>query len=214
MQTHKHTAFAAGLVALLAIGSGFTTVARAEDGAKTLELSVLGGIQALNKNDTALPDDFINVPAAVALTYGVSPTWAVQGEFSWMIPVKKSVDLGAAGSQDRRTPNILTYQANVLARLPVASGSWAPYLTAGLGAITFLSDSESDRLPQLAESQTAFAINFGAGTSYALGQRWALRGDLREFAAFPSNDMAGLSSAGKADPIWMERGTLGLAYQF
>lgn len=214
MQTPRHTALAAGLVTLLAIVSGFTTAVRADDGAGQVELAVLGGIQALNKNDTALQDDFINVPAAVALTYGLSPTWAVQGEFSWMIPVKKSVDLGTTGSQDRRTPNILTYQANVLARLPVSSGPWAPYLTTGLGAITFLSDSESDRVPQLAESQTAFAINVGAGTSYGLGPRWALRGEFREFVAFPSKDTAGLSSAGEADPIWMERGTLGLAFRF
>jgi hypothetical protein len=59
-----------------------------------------------------------------------------------------------------------------------------------------------------------FGINFGAGATYALTPSWALRGDFREFAAFPSNDTAGLSSDGNADAIWMSRGTLGIAYRY
>ena len=41
-----------------------------------------------------------------------------------------------------------------------------------------------------------------------------MRADYREFAAFPSKDAEGLSDGSTADPIWMERGTLGLAYRF
>ena len=66
----------------------------------------------------------------------------------------------------------------------------------------------------LKDSQTAFAVNFGAGTNYGLGSHWALRADYRELAAFPSKTEAGLSTGSKADAIWMERGTLGLAYRF
>ncbi len=36
----------------------------------------------------------------------------------------------------------------------------------------------------------------------------------REFVAFPSDNAAGLSRNGTADEIWMERGTIGLAYRF
>jgi hypothetical protein len=54
----------------------------------------------------------------------------------------------------------------------------------------------------------------GAGATYGLGARWALRGDFRSLAAFPSGDAPGLSSSGNADAIWMERVTVGLAYHF
>jgi opacity protein-like surface antigen len=214
MQTQRHTALIAGLVALLAIGSGLRTPVRADNSAGTVELSLLGGIQALNKNDTALPDRLINVPAAAAITYHFTPVWAAQGEFSWLIPVKRSVDLGAAGTQDRKSPDILAYQANVVAKLPTSAGTWSPYLTAGLGAVTFLSNTDADRLPQLLKSQTAFGINFGGGAAFDLTSRWVARAEFREFAAFPAKDAVGLSNGSTADPIWMERGAVGLGYRF
>ena len=214
MKTLRISAFVAGLLALLAADTTLTATARAEGGTPQAEVSVLGGIQALNKNDTALPDQFINIPATAALTYHLNQIWAVEGEFTWMIPVKTSVDLGASGTQDRKTPDMLAYQASLLAKLPVSGTPWTPYVAAGLGAATFLSNTDADRFPQLAKSQTAFAINFGAGTTYGVGSHWAVRADYRELAAFPSKDTAGLSSSNKADPIWMERGTIGLAYRF
>ncbi len=212
MKTLRSLAIAAAL-ALPVVGAA--SLSAADEGVSPkLEVSVLGGAQALNQNDTALPDHFINVPLAAAATYRLTSIWAVESEFSWLLPVKRSVDLGAAGTQDRKTPDVLTYQANVVGKLPLSGGPWSPYLTAGLGAATFLSNTDADRFPQLPESQTAFAINFGAGTTYGLSPRWGVKADFREFAAFPSKDAAGLSSGGKADPIWMERGAIGLAYRF
>ena len=179
--------------------------------ASRTELSLMGGIQTLNQNDTGLPDNIVNVPAVGTLGYRLSRNWAIEGEFSWLIPVQQQVE-GAASTQDMKTPDILAYQANLRADLPQAS--WSPYLAAGLGAVTFLSNTNADVVPQLAESQTAFAINFGGGVAYPLTGRWGLRADFRELVAFPASDAVGLSSGGNADPIWMERGTLGLAYRF
>lgn len=201
----------AGLVLLVLLGS--SAPVHAEDGGRSLRLSVLGGVQALNQNDTALPDHFINVPAVATLGYDLHPNWALEGEFTWLIPVERSVDLGAS-SEDRKTPDILSYQASVLGKLPLSSGSWTPYAAAGAGAVTFLSNTDADRFPRLSESQTAFAVNFGAGTTYEVGSRWGVRADFRELVAFPSKDAEGLSDGNSADPIWMERGTLGLTYAF
>jgi opacity protein-like surface antigen len=212
MNRIRFTTIVAAVVALVVgIGSAF-----AEDGdlASRTELSVAGGIQALNKNDTALPDQFINIPAVATLSYHLNPILAVEGEFTWMIPVRQSVDLGASGSQDRKTPDVLAYQGNLRASWPVSGTTLTPYAAAGAGAVTFLSNTDPDRLPVLDQSQTMFAINFGAGANYGLTSHWALRGDFREFAAFPSKDATGLSSGNSADPIWMERGTLGVAYRF
>ena len=107
---------------------------------------------------------------------------------------------------------MLAYQANVRASLP--KNNWTPYVTGGVGAMSFLKNTNADQLIPLNDTQTLFAINFGAGATYRLNDHWGLRGDFREFTAFPSNNTKGLSTSGKADAIWMERRTVGVAYRF
>ena len=172
----------------------------------------MGGVQALNQNDTALPDHFVNIPAVASVAYRVTDRLAAEGEFTWLIPVKQSVDTGSGVSKDLKTQDILAYQAGLRLDFPVRA--WTPYLAAGAGAVTFLSNSDADRVPQLDKSETAFAINFGGGVSYGLNERWGVRADVRELVAFPSNNATGLSDASGADQIWMERGTVGLLYRF
>lgn len=182
--------------------------------AKKFEASVLGGVQGLMSNDTALEDDFVNVPVAASLAYRASSLFAIEGEFAWLIPVSNTVDFGAPGSQDLKNPDILTYQANLRANLPIGGPSFLPYATAGLGAMTFLSANETDRYPQLSSSETAFAINFGLGANIPVTESLSLRADFREFVGFPQEDAAGLSDGTNADPIWMPRGTFGATYRF
>ena len=200
------------IVSLFIVGRASNASAEESTFGPRAEVSLMGGAQALNKNDTALPDRFVNIPAVGTVTYRLTSRLAAEGEFTWMIPIKQSVDVGSGTSQDRKTPDVLAYQANLRADFPLRA--WTPYLAAGAGAVTFLSNTAPDRVPQLDKSETAFAINFGGGLAYPLTERWALRGDVREFVAFPSNSAAGLSNASGADPIWMERGAVGLAYRF
>ncbi|HEU4366361.1 MAG TPA: outer membrane beta-barrel protein [Candidatus Krumholzibacteria bacterium] len=184
------------------------------EGATPWEASILGGVQGLMENDTALPDNFVNIPLAAALAYHAGTIFAIEGEFAWLIPVANTVSTGTGGSQDLKNPDVLSYQANLRAQLPWGAPALSPYLTAGVGAMTFLSATGADNHPQLSESETAFAINFGLGASIPLTQSLALRGDFREFVAFPQDDAAGLSDGTGADPIWMPRGTFGLTYRF
>lgn len=213
----KFTHFkSAALAVAIAATASFTAVAAAEDNSyeKRAEVSLLGGVQVLNSNDTALPDQVLNVPIAIAYSYHLSPIWALEGELTWLIPVEQELELGAGSTLDARTPDILAYQANVRANWPGLAAPWAPYAAAGVGVMTFLSNTDSDRVPALDETQTVFAINFGAGVNYRLSSSWGIRADFREFVAFPGEDTEGLSSDGEADPIWMERGTVGLSYRF
>ncbi len=209
MKIRNGWAIGAVAASLMLFGSAGPAAAR-EGGP---EVWLMGGVQALNQNDTAFPDDFINVPAVVGVGYPVSSVFALEGEFTWMIPIEQSVDMGGGQTADRKTPDILAYQANVRADLPVG-GSFRPYLVGGAGAMTFLSNTDPNRTPALSESETAFAVNFGTGFSYRLTPSWSLRGDLRELVAFPKSDAAGLSAAGDADEVWTERGTLGVGYHF
>lgn len=198
---------------LSVLGSASVAVAQEESSAPTrFEASVLGGFQALNKNNTALPDRVTNVPALATVSYSFTRNWAAEGEFAWVIPVEQDIDRGGL-TQKLKTPNILAYQAGVRADWPV-NATWTPYLAAGLGAVTFLSNTDANRFPALKDSQTAFALNFGAGTFYRFAGPLGLRADYRELVAFPSDKATGLSTAGSADPIWMERGSVGVSFRF
>jgi opacity protein-like surface antigen len=215
MKTLKVKMITAALFAALA-SAGVTGNAFGQDDYedKKFEATVLGGVQGLLSNDTAIPDDFVNVPVAASLAYRMNSLFALEGEFAWLIPVSNTVSVGPGESQDLKNPDVLTYQANLRANLPIGGPSFRPYLTGGAGAMTFLSTSEADRYPQLPESETAFAINFGLGANIPVTESLSLRGDFREFVAFPQDDAAGLSDGSNADPIWMPRGTFGVAYRF
>jgi len=199
---------------LSALGSASVAIAQEESSSpKRFEASVLAGLQALNKNDTALPDQITNVPAVGTISYSFTRNWVAEGELAWVIPVEQDIDRGPGLTQKLKTPNILAYQAGVRADWPV-NATWTPYLAAGAGAVTFLSNTDANRFPALKDSQTAFALNFGAGTFYHFAGPVGLRADYRELVAFPSDSATGLSTAGSADPIWMERGSLGVSFRF
>ena len=206
----------AGLViALAALIAALVSPAFAqENGTPRWEASLMGGVQGLMENDSALPDNFVNIPIAASLGYHLTALFALEGEFAWLIPVENSVDVQSGLTQDLKNPDVLTYQANVRAQLPLGTPALSPYVTAGAGAMTFLSATDSDNYPQLESSETSFAINFGLGANVPLTESLSLRADFREFVAFPQDDAAGLSDGTEADPIWMPRGTFGLTYRF
>ena len=212
---YKIVAIVSGTIAfLLALGTANVAGAQEYDGSSSsIEVSLMGGAQVLNQNDTSLQDHFVNVPLVGTVTYHLTPIFAAEGEFTWIIPMKQNIDT-PTGSEDAKTQDVLAYQGNLRATLPLEDSPLAPYLVAGAGAVTFLSSDDADRVPALDQSETMFAINFGAGTTYGITPNWAVRADFREFVAFPSNDATGFSSNGESDEIWMERGTLGLVYRF
>jgi hypothetical protein len=179
--------------------------------------SILGGVQGLNKNRTTWGNNpFVDIPVVADLGYNFAPSWAAVGEFSWLIPVRRSVTENGVAVGNRRTPDILTYQANLLYHVPFANSTLAPYVTGGVGAMSFLKNADADQQPQLLKTYTPFALNFGVGAMIGLSstQTWALQADLREFAAFPTKSMAGLANGSSGNTLWMERATLGVAYHF
>ena len=211
----KMVAVVTGTIALLIV-LGTARVAGAQEYDATpsgVDISLMGGAQVLNQNDSALQDHFVNVPVVGTLTYHLSPIFAVEGELTWIIPVEQTVETDA-GEFDAKTQDVLAYQGNLRATWPLEDLPLAPYVVAGAGAMTFLSNDDVDRVPPLDESETMFAINFGAGTTYGLNPNWAVRVDFREFVGFPSNDASGFSTNGESDEVWMERGTVGLVYRF
>jgi opacity protein-like surface antigen len=211
MKESKTLAVAA-MVALSTLPFASSAFAQ-EDLSSPSEFSVMGGLEVLNRNDTGVPDRFVNVPFVATVGVRLNSAFAAEGEFTWMIPVKQDVDVGTGGKVERMSPDIMAYQANLRANLP-ASPAWSPYVVGGVGALTVASTLDADRAPRLDASQTMFALNFGAGLTYRLTADWVVRSDFREFTAFPADHANGLSNSGRADPIWMERAAVGVGYRF
>ena len=67
MKSPRNIAAAAGALTLLLLAAASAPPANADDGSSRVEMTVLGGVQALNEIDTALPDQFLNIPAALAV---------------------------------------------------------------------------------------------------------------------------------------------------
>lgn len=178
------------------------------------ELSLALGCQVFNEASPAIPEAMIDAPVTIALTYRLTRIWGIEGEFTWIQPIEQTIEIAGSGEVDKKTPNIMSYQVSVLAMLPLADSAWSPFLVAGAGAITFLSNDNADRQPQLVDSQTMPAINLGIGTTYQISPHWAIRADVREYAAFPADDAEGFSAGSESDPIWMERGSIGAVYRF
>lgn len=214
MESHRFLVVVCSVLTLWGFSAGAALASGSQPDVPGFGVSASGGVIVLNENDTALPDGFVNIPIAVGAEYHISRIFAAEAEFSCLLPVEQEIELDVVNTVDRKTPSIFTYQANLIAKLPSEASAWSPYVTAGCGALTVLSNTDDDRLPQLEEAQTMFAMNFGAGVSYAFTPNWEVRADFREFAAFPADDAEGFSADGTADPIWMERVTVGLAYRF
>ena len=190
----------AGLLMFFMLCAGSTQAADSQ-----FDLAVDSGVVFLNQNDTSLPETITNVPISLSSRFYVNRRIAVECMVSYLLSVEQQVDLGLAGVADRKTPDSVIYQASLVATFPIERSAWTPYAVAGLGAMTFLSNTDPDRLPQLEDAETMFAVNFGAGASFQISDNWFLRSEFREFAAFPSDDSDGFSLANEADPLWMER---------
>ena len=186
----------------------------ADGHATQTELSLAFGCQVFNETAPAIPEAMFDVPVTMALTYHISHIWGLEGEFTWIQPIEQSIEIAGAGEVDKKSPNIMSYQVSALAKLLLSDGAWSPFLVAGAGAITFLSNDDADRQPKLVDSQTMPAINLGLGTTCRVSPHWAVRIDFREYVAFPADDAEGFSDGSESDPIWMERGSVGAVYRF
>ena len=97
---------------VIAFGALAAAPARADEDSNVsrTEVSLSGGVQALNKNDTALPDHFVNVPAVATVTRYLTDRLAAEGEFTWMIPVQQSVEVSPGVTRDSKSPDVLAYR--------------------------------------------------------------------------------------------------------
>ncbi len=100
------------------------------------------------------------------------------------IGVKQNINVTPNLTVNEKTPNLLSYNGNVIFHAPFHSV--VPYATAGVGATTLY----ERQLLGIFGGDTFLTGNAGGGLKwYAPGGRWGLRGDYR-FQAIRSNASA------------------------
>ncbi len=175
-----------------------------------LDFSVLGGVGALQRNHTGLPDNVYSAPAVGMLGIAVNSNLALEGEFTLSVPVDQELHLAPGIETRRRGPDLLLYQGGL--RLSMPAETYSLYVAGGAGMATFLVNDLPDRFPQIGRVEHMLAANAGVGTMIYLDPLWSLRLDYRELALFPGSDSPEFSANGEARRIWMQRATLGFTY--
>lgn len=109
----------------------------------------------------------------VGVTYDWMSGMAFEGEFGYLVDV--------AGEAPGIDWSIASFSVNFLYRFDTMYVT--PYVTFGFGAEHSAFDSDPDNPPGsfAVASGTEFAVNFGAGLTRELTDRWRLRADLRRF---------------------------------
>jgi hypothetical protein len=127
---------------------------------------------------------FGNYGFGTAATFNVNRHVGIEGELGAMIATTSSLQFGDL-NDDVKSPNMLSYQANVVVS-PWTGHRIVPYVTGGAGGLTMFERPELG----ITSDETFLIGNAGGGMKwYAPNNRWGLRGDYR-FAATRSKDDA------------------------
>jgi hypothetical protein len=107
---------------------------------------------------------------------------------------------------------IHNYMANVIAAAPFgAQGNWQPFVSGGVGAITFRVDDDEFDLDAPDESE--FGMNVGFGLM-SFADRWGVRGDLRYFREIGGDVSVATATPGGVADFDYWRGNVGIAYRW
>lgn len=141
-------------------------------GAGLIEITVIpgGGVLFTESTDASAPS-FGNYEIGGGVTYNINRFLGIEGEVGTSIGLSQSLDFGYP--DDVRTPDMLTYNGNVLFSMPTGT-SVVPYVTGGAGGLSLFSREEFG----INDTETLFTANVGGGVKWYAG-RWGLRGDYR-----------------------------------
>jgi hypothetical protein len=127
---------------------------------------------------------FGNYGFGTAVTFTVNRYVGIEGEVGSMIATTSNLQFGDL-NHDIKSPNMLSYQANVVVS-PWTGHAVVPYVAGGAGGLTMFERPELG----ITSDETFLIGNVGGGVKwYAPNNRWGIRGDYR-FGATKSKDDA------------------------
>jgi opacity protein-like surface antigen len=145
-----------------------------------VEITVIpgGGVVFLESADASAPS-FGSYQLGAAVAYNINRFLGIEGEVGGSLGIEQDLDFGYTSNV--RTPDMLTYNGNLVVSVPTGK-SVVPYATGGVGGLSLFSREEFG----VDDTETLFTTNVGGGVKWNPG-RFGLRADYR-FIAIPSRD--------------------------
>lgn len=177
-QMTRHIAIS---LALIACASATAWAQEGKAGAARFEVSAIpgGGMFFTAAKDDS-ETDFGNYALGASAAYHVNRSFAVEGEIGSGIGVKQDLSFNGSTLTNRKSPNTLAYNANLVIAPRGSDHAAVPYVVGGIGGLTLFERNELASLG-LTKNETYFTGNLGGGMKWYSGRYWGLRGDYRFF---------------------------------
>ena len=171
------------IIGLSIVAAGRASAQETAPGPGKAEVTVIPGGWTFFPSRGQGPD-FGNYEVGAAFEYNFTRKIGVEGEVGAALGVRQNIDMTSNITVHEKTPNLLSYNGNVVFNAPFHSV--VPYATVGIGGTTLY----ERQLLGIFGGDTFLTGNVGGGLKwYAPGGRWGLRGDYR-FQAIRSKDNA------------------------
>jgi hypothetical protein len=164
----------ASVVAVISLAGAAPAVAQESHpaaGAVIVTVIPASGTFFTEGKDTKAPS-FGNYGAGASAEVRVSRYVGIEGEVTGAFGITQNLDF-TSGTVNQKTPNLLTYNGNVIVSVPTRH-SIEPYVTGGVGGLTLYDKP----ILGITDSETFFTGNVGGGVKWFNG-RWGLRADYR-----------------------------------
>jgi len=130
--------------------------------------------------DTKAPS-FGNYGAGAAASVRINRYVGIEGEVTGAFGITQNLDF-TSGTVNQKTPNLLTYNGNVVVSVPTRH-SIEPYVTGGVGGLTLYNKPALG----ITDTETFFTSNVCGGVTWFNG-RWGVRADYRFLAVKSKTD--------------------------
>jgi hypothetical protein len=167
------------------------------------------------------PDNETLVSGFIGSSFGDDlddPTLDFGGSFAWLWRQSIGAEFLAGFAPDSTLSTgvddaqVHNYMANAIAAVPLGGdGQWQPFVSGGVGAITFRIDDDEFDLD--APDETEFGANVGFGLMTFRGQ-WGLRGDIRYFREVGGDVSAAAPGNNVLEDFDLWRANMGVAYRW
>lgn len=158
-------------------------------GAGRVEVGVFpGGGMFFTESGKGGESDFLNYALGASFAVNVNRWIGLEAEGGGTVGVRQSFNVGRTAFADHRTPSTLVYAGNVVVHPGGRDRAVVPYLTGGIGGLTFTPWNDAKSVG-IASYETFLTANVGAGIKWFSTRHFGIRGDYR-FIAVKSRDTA------------------------
>jgi hypothetical protein len=187
---------------LALMGASYNAAAQEVPGAGRAEIGIfpVGGFwftQGSRSNEVngVRQPKFKDYQLGLAGTYNANRLFGLEGEFGAGLGLDQNVTVNDV-TFSTKVPKTYTLNGNLLYNPWGSDTRWVPYVTAGVGALTFRRQTNADRLGGVFDRTTFFSQNFGGGVKWFTASNWGLRGDYRFFVINGKSDVNPLFTQG------------------